>query len=161
MNAFSSSFPSNSPSKPLDFNGPMPSLYQTWLEQQSGGAGLESTFGIPEVTQDNDLWQNAGGQRLIDRNNMGGWDWFWGGKTKDGEIINSGAMGLLGIAKSGFDTWSGLKQLDLAEDTLNFKKEAFSKQFGAQQKLTNDQLKWRHKAREDRLSGSGGQLVQV
>ena len=90
------------------------------------------------------------------------WKGFLGSvDSKTGKYNPGWAGTALGFLKGGMDTYLGLQQLDVAKDTLNFQKDAFSKQFGAQQKLTNDQLRWQHKAREDRLAGSGGELVQI
>lgn len=88
-------------------------------------------------------------------------DQFTGWTGKDGVKHSGYGSSLLGLADSGMKTWLGMKQLDLAEDAFNFQKDAFSKQFGAQQKTVNNDLAWQHKAREDRSPGSGGQMVQI
>ncbi|WP_051299014.1 hypothetical protein [Marinobacterium litorale] len=72
--------------------------------------------------------------------------WF-GGKDPNGAVTN-GIIPTAGSALSGLaQSWQGMKQLDLAEDQLNFQKKAFSQQFENQRTLTNNQLRDRQAAR--------------
>jgi hypothetical protein len=71
------------------------------------------------------------------------------------------AAPILSLGNGIMSGYLGLQELDVAKDSLAFQKNAFSKQFENQRKLTNEQLKWQHKAREDYSPGSGGQLVQL
>lgn len=64
------------------------------------------------------------------------------------------AMPLFNLAKTGAQTYLGLKQLGVAEDTLDFQKNAFSKQFGNQASLVNTQLRDRQRARVARNPGA-------
>ena len=58
------------------------------------------------------------------------WGQFWlGGTNKDGSSSTGAAMPALQLASGAMKTWLGLKQLGVAEDTLDFQKDAFSKQF--------------------------------
>lgn len=54
---------------------------------------------------------------------------------------------LFGVAKAGLDGYLGLQQLGLVKDSLNFQKDAFSKQFENQRTLTNAELRDRQNAR--------------
>lgn len=54
---------------------------------------------------------------------------------------------VFGMGKSLFDGWLGMEKLDLAKDSLNFQKDAFSKQFENQRTLTNAELRDRQAAR--------------
>jgi hypothetical protein len=66
---------------------------------------------------------------------------LFGGTDKFGNKHSGIGGGLLDIGKTGMGVWLGLKQLGLAEDSLDFQKDAFSKQFTNQAKLTNAQLR--------------------
>lgn len=71
---------------------------------------------------------------------------LFGGQRGDFKF-GGAAMPALQLANSGLNAYIGLKQLGQAEDSLKFQKDAFSKQFAAQQKLTNSQLADRQAAR--------------
>ena len=77
-------------------------------------------------------------------------NWLWGGKGSDGTRTPAGFSTLFDVAKTGLNAYGGFKQLGLAEDSLNFQKDAFSKQFANQSKLVNSQLRDRQQARLDR-----------
>ena len=87
------------------------------------------------------------------------------GGTQDlqnpGDGTSSPFSNMLSLGQLGLNAYLGLKQLDVAEDTLAFQEEAFSKQYEANKALTNAELAWQHQAREDRLAGSGGEQVQI
>jgi len=90
------------------------------------------------------------GQNNMDPNNRGWQGWLFGGRGTDGTRYQGAAGPALNLLKGGVDTWMGLKQLGLAEDNLDFQKNAFSKQFGNQASLINTQLADRQRARVDR-----------
>lgn len=71
----------------------------------------------------------------------------FGGKLGDGTSTTGYVSPLLNLVSSGLAGYLGLKQLGLAEDSLNFQKEAFNKQYAAQQTLTNNELRDRQAAR--------------
>jgi len=75
------------------------------------------------------------------------WDSFLGGKGTDGFQSMGWGPALFNVGKSIFDGWMGMQKLDLAKDSLNFQKDAFSKQFETQRALTNSQLQDRQAAR--------------
>lgn len=82
----------------------------------------------------------------------GGGSWFDFGnflpwKDASGASGMGWGMPLLGMGKSIFDGWLGMEKLDLAKDSLNFQKDAFSKQFENQRTLTNAELRDRQRAR--------------
>ncbi len=54
---------------------------------------------------------------------------------------------MLNMGSSLLNGYLGFKQLGLAEDNLNFQKDAFSKQFENQRTLTNSELRDRQAAR--------------
>lgn len=54
---------------------------------------------------------------------------------------------LLGVATGLSNAWMGMKQYDLAKDSLAASKDQFAKNFGAQQKTTNAALADRQAAR--------------
>ena len=81
-----------------------------------------------------------------------GFDWlsmdgFLGGKDINGFSRMGWGPALFGMGKSIFDGWLGMEKLDLAKDSLNFQKDAFSKQFENQRTLTNAELRDRQAAR--------------
>lgn len=79
-------------------------------------------------------------------NNTGS-DWF-SMKNLFGDKSQIGALpALFGIGSSLMDGWLGMEKLDLAKDSLNFQKDAFSKQFENQRTLTNAELRDRQNAR--------------
>lgn len=79
-------------------------------------------------------------------NNTGS-DWF-SMKNLFGDKNQVGALpALFGIGSSLMDGWLGMEKLDLAKDSLNFQKDAFSKQFENQRTLTNAELRDRQNAR--------------
>lgn len=57
---------------------------------------------------------------------------------------------MLGLAQGAMQTWLGLKELNLAEDQLDFDRHAFSKNFDAQKTTTNAELASRQKRAGDR-----------
>lgn len=69
---------------------------------------------------------------------------------KTGTDFGGYATPALGLAQGAMKTWLGLKQLGIAEESLSFEKEAFSKQFGAQRTLTNAELESRQRRAADR-----------
>jgi hypothetical protein len=75
----------------------------------------------------------------------GGKSRFW---SWDGAFGRDGwAMPAIGTISGLANTWLGFKQLGIAEDSLDFQKGAFSKQFEANKQLTNSRLSDRQRAR--------------
>ena len=72
---------------------------------------------------------------------------IFGMQNQNGYKFGGIAAPALQLAQTGLNAYLGFKQLGQAEDTLNFQKDAFSKQFENQRTLTNAQLKDRQKAR--------------
>ena len=68
-------------------------------------------------------------------------------KNADGSAGMGWGMPLLNMGSSLLNGYLGFKQLGLAEDNLNFQKDAFSKQFENQRTLTNSELRDRQAAR--------------
>ena len=69
-------------------------------------------------------------------------DSFFGNKDETGW-----GTGVFSLASAGLNSWLGLENLSLAEDTLDFQKDAWNKNFETQQKLTNTQMADRQAAR--------------
>ena len=82
---------------------------------------------------------------------------LFGTKDDFGNETKSSLGAGLGVAKGLFDAYLGYKNLAVAEDTLDFNKEAFSKQFENQKKTINTRYKDRQIAR--RSAGSSYQDV--
>ena len=98
----------------------------------SSGFSLSNIPGIPSPMAWKDMnWS----QRLF------------GFEGKDGYEFGGLAMPALQLAQGGLNAYTGMKQLGIAEDSLAFQKDAFSKQFENQRKLTNAQLEDRQKSR--------------
>ena len=76
----------------------------------------------------------------------GGGNSFWSNFAGD---KNGGGWGMPAIAagKGLLDGYLGMKQFGLAKDQFKFQKNAFNKNFEAQQKTTNSQLEDRQNAR--------------
>jgi len=77
-------------------------------------------------------------------------DWMtaaFGGTYADGSKAMGYVSPLVGLGTAGINAYLGMENLGLAEDSLAFQKDAFSKQFAAQQTLTNGQLRDRQAAR--------------
>ena len=106
----------------------------TYLQGQGPLAnyGLNWGFGNNPTTQ---LVNNTGSD-WFSRNNL------FGDKNQIGVLD-----GIFGIGKGLMDGWLGMEKLDLAKDSLNFQKDAFSKQFENQRTLTNAELRDRQNAR--------------
>lgn len=60
----------------------------------------------------------------------------------------SGLSQGLGLAKDLFGAWGGMQDRKLAKKQFNFTKEAFNKQYDAQKRLTNSQLRDRQQRRQ-------------
>lgn len=76
------------------------------------------------------------------------------GKAILGTPAGNGQMGTMGLGNLAIgglsalsNLWMGMKQLDLQKDQLNFSKDAFAKNWGAQVSTTNNQLADRQAAR--------------
>jgi len=135
MDAWGMGSPGRSAYKPDDFWGSvMPGLNNN---AYSGDGGGMLDFGVGKLA-------TAGGALKPD---FFSWDSFLGGKGTDGFQTMGWGPALFNVGKSIFDGWMGMQKLDLAKDSLNFQKDAFSKQFENQRSLTNSQLQDRQAAR--------------
>ena len=111
-----------------------PSQYRMGLDTPASeiGGGVSSQFSF------------LGGPRQLDMQNLSFMDKMLGGTdTTTGKGYGGWGGKALGVAKGAADTWLTLKQLNLAEEKFDFQKEAFSKQFGVQRDLTNQELEAR------------------
>ena len=117
------------------------------LDKDSGMFGPEvsvngPTFGMAPNTMAGGGWMD------FFKGDEKGLDWLTGGTRTDGsKFAGVGGLGL-GIAKTGLDTWLGMKQLDAAEDQLAFQKNSFNKNYAAQKTTANEQLNWRNTFRK-------------
>jgi hypothetical protein len=75
---------------------------------------------------------------------------LFGGKDKNGFQTSGVVSPLASLLGSGAQAWLGSKQVGLAEDTLDFQKDAFSRQFNNQAALTNSSMRDRQAVRYDR-----------
>ena len=81
-------------------------------------------------------------------NTGGGWmSTLFGGKDKNGFQTSGVVSPLASLLGAGAQAWLGGKQVGLAEDTLDFQKDAFSRQFNNQATLTNASLRDRQAVR--------------
>jgi len=113
--------------------------------------GQDSQFGDMKLWDDNNI---TALDSVIPPDSGSWWDSFMsgfaGGKDKEGSAWGGWGAPVTNLASSALQAYMGLEQLGLAEDTLDFQKGAFSKQFAAQQKLTNSQLSDRQQKRINR-----------
>lgn len=136
--------------------GSMTSLGQTW------GSGnpvtASSGFTLPDYSLGQQANSGFGGMvgaagsgSGYDLNSGGnGWNNLWGalGSKDDNGKQTQGWGGLaLGGVQTGFNIWQGMNQLKVAKDQLNFTKDAFNKNYTAQQQSTNTALADRQSAR--------------
>ena len=121
-------FGKNSPLQPINTSG-LP-----------GKVDAGSTIAKTINKNNNSFWSNFDG----DKN--GGDNSFWSNFAGD---KNGGGWGMPAIAagKGLLDGYLGMKQFGLAKDQFKFQKNAFNKNFEAQQKTTNSQLEDRQNAR--------------
>ena len=112
--------------------------------------GIDPSYGLN--TRDNSLISPSSIPGGPD-NSGTGVSWFGGNGTVSG--LDTG----LGLGKGLMDAYLGFEQLGAAKDALNFKKEAFNKQFGAQTQSFNTQLQDRQAARVS-ADPSGHQSVE-
>ncbi len=101
-----------------------PTLQGVDLNWQSGVSSMPQT-GVPQTVQTDTFMT----------------DWF-GGKNQIGYIPTA-----LAGASSVMSAYTGLQNFKLAEDQLNFQKDAFNKNWANQTKLTNAALRDRQAAR--------------
>lgn len=128
----------------------------TWSRQFDNGLGMEmSEFKKLQDAQQTSLspqtgWLNtAMGQSPLANGADPTWSQsIFGYKGADGKSVDGLGGSILGLAKTGMNAWLGMEQLDLAKDSLDFQKNAFSKQFENQRKLTNADLSWRQQGRK-------------
>lgn len=115
-----------------------PSKFSMW-----GNGGIEANTNANTFSLNN--WNNPSQTKK---------SWLDGflKKTDPKTGLSSGDWGidLLNAGSSAFNAYTGFKQLGLAEDTFDFQKEAFNKNYGAQKQLTEADFNWREKARQAR-----------
>jgi len=122
-------------------------------EMSFGNTGASSDFMSTDYNLNNPV-MNTG------NTGNGGWmSTLFGGKDTSTGFQSSGvATPMVGAATAGMNAYLGLQQLKLAKNSLNFQKDAFSKQFETQRTLTNAQLRDRQMARD---SATGGNTVDA
>ena len=107
------------------------------------GNGMNNAFAIdPNIL--------SGMQGIIPDANATGGGWMstlFGGKDKNGFQTSGMVSPLASLLGAGAQAWLGGKQVGLAEDTLDFQKDAFSRQFNNQATLTNASLRDRQAVR--------------
>lgn len=87
---------------------------------------------------------------ISDPSNMSFSESLFGGVSPKGDQISGWGMPALQTGKSLFDAYQGFQGMKTAKDTLAFQKGAFSKQFEAQRRLINNELRDRDAARRRR-----------
>ena len=114
----------------MDAYGQMPADYTLGASAYPGGAAPAFQTNLAPTNL-------AGGGG----NGAGGWSW----------LGNRDQQGVLGPAIAGVSAlgslYLGMKQYNLAKDSLAFQKDAFAKNFETQKTLTNSQLEDRQRAR--------------
>ena len=75
------------------------------------------------------------------------WAKWLGGKAADGTSITGIAPTAFNAISGIMGAWNGMQQLDLAKDQFAFQKQAFNKNWAAQTKLLNSQMRDRQNAR--------------
>jgi hypothetical protein len=81
-------------------------------------------------------------------------------KDADGVVTQQGLLSpALGIAGAGFNIYSGLKQLGIQEDTLDFTKDAFKKNFAASKAAFQERLRGNY-GRKATLGGNKDQTEE-
>lgn len=116
-----------------------------------GGNGLNPTAGLSPILPD--IGAPAYQPTLAER--------AFGYTAKDGSSMGGFALPALQVANAGMQTYLGLKQLGVAEDSLSFQKDAFSKQFETQKQMTNTQLRDRQTRRLEASGGPGHGVMGV
>ena len=120
-------------------------LFST-ANQQNPNSSFNMTAGIPVGANNTGL----GGINIPSPMAWKDMNWsqrLFGFKGKDDYEFGGAAMPALQLAQTGLNAYTGMKQLGIAEDSLAFQKDAFSKQFENQRKLTNSSLEWRQNQR--------------
>lgn len=100
------------------------------------------------------LSQIAGSGIINDPNNLSWSEALFGGVTTDGQRIQGIGGGLLGLANSGLNAYTNLGQLNLAQDSLDFQKSAWTKNFENATSAYNTELQDRQQARVNRNSNA-------
>lgn len=90
------------------------------------------------------------------------WDSFTGYTDQD-KVKHAGWGSLaFDLLKSGTGFYLGSQQMKQAEDALAENKRQFDLNFSAQKELVNDQLRFQHQARTDRMGDNyTGELTQI
>ena len=82
-------------------------------------------------------------------------------KDADGVVTQQGLLSpALGIAGAGFNIYQGLKQLGIQEDTLDFTKDSFNKNFAASKAAFQERLRGNY-GRKATLGGNKGETEQA
>lgn len=134
---------------PSAFNGP--GLGGTWGDQ----AG-DFPMGQPQLLGANQV-PGATGSGTGFFGSIGKWmedSGFLGKKLADGTQLQGWGGLALGAGSSLLNGWMGMQQYKVARDQLNFQKEAFAKNYGAQRQSMNTQLEDRQRARLASNSGA-------
>jgi len=140
--------------------------------QQQQPSAQWSGFGDTAPVWGSQTFGNSGGTTDFSNSNYGlsgggsagnssggGWmSTLFGGKDSEGFQSSGVVAPIAGLLQGGMNAYLGLENLDLAQDTLKFQKDAFSKQFENQRTLTNAQLRDRQMARD---SATGGNTVDA
>ena len=133
--------------------------------QQQGNAGFlpmgdAQTYGMlpsdfSKLTPPTEV-ANPNAMDWFSRNNM-----FGGTDPKTG-MVNSGWVSpVVGAASGIANAWTGMQQLGLAKDQLNFQKDAYTKNYENQRQLTNSQLEDRQRTRYASAGGEKGNVETV
>ena len=96
---------------------------------------------------------------------FGGWsDWsklLLGGKDPSGMQTNSLLGAGMGILQGLGNAYMGMQQYGLARDQLQFSKDAFNKNYGAQKITTNNQIRSRNFARNAANPGMYQNMTEI
>lgn len=108
----------------------------------------------PLTTTPSLLSQLAGAGVISDPNNLSWSQALFGGVTTDGKQINGIGSDLFGLANAGLNAYTSLGNLNLAQDSLDFQKSAWSQNFNNAVSSYNTELKDRQQARVNRNSNA-------
>ena len=131
----------------MDFS----SVFNTpYIQGYQPGKAPMSNFGMP-LGVSADSMNNMQAASQLANTTSGGFSGLFGNflpSIDNGKMSSMGwGMPLINMGSSLLNGYLGFKQLGLAEDSLNFQKDAFSKQFENQRTLTNAELRDRQAAR--------------
>ena len=116
-----------------------------WMGQSSYDKFMDWNHINPQVDVSNPAAAGSDGSNF----------WF-GGKNKDGSSNLGAANVAVAGLSAGMNAYLGLKKLGIAEDTLKFQKNAFSKQFENQRSLANTAMEDRQRSRFEAVGAGHG-----